>query len=290
MCVSLSSSQLDAFVAVANSGTFSAAAKLLHITQSALSQRVLNLEQELGTSLFIRETSGILITETGQRLLRYCQMKNSLEAELLGDFGPQRGKSLRGLVKIGAFSTVARSVLVPSLSDLLAKNPEVQIELHTKEVRDLSALLEMGRADFVLINSPYEKNGVENFHLGFEENVLVEPKSGTYRKDVFLDHDSEDSTTRDFFKIQSKHPEKWKRSYFDEIYTIIDGVLMGAGRAVIPLHLARQVKGLSIVRGYRSMKTPVYLCYFHQAFYTLLQKQVIENIKTSAPKFLKPIL
>ena len=214
-------------------------------------------------------------------------MKNSLEAEFLGDFGSQKGKILGGLIKVGGFSTVVRSVLVPSLSELLAKNPEVQAEFFTKEVRDLPSLLEAGRADFILLNKPYDKQGVENIELGFEENVLVEPKSGLFRNDVFLDHDSEDSTTADFFKTQSKAPQQWRRSYFDEIYAIIDGVLAGAGRAVIPLHIAKQVKGLNLTKGYRPMKTPVYFCYYRQAFYTSLQKQVIENIKTVGPIFLK---
>lgn len=134
-------------------------------------------------------------------------------------------------------------------------------------IRDLPSLLETGKADYILLHKPYEKQGVENILLGFEENVLVEPKSGNYRKDVFLDHDSEDSTTTDFFKIQSKSPEKYKCSYFDEIYAIIDGVIAGAGRAVIPLHLALQFKELSVTKGYRSLKTPVYLVYYQQALH-----------------------
>jgi DNA-binding transcriptional LysR family regulator len=285
--MSLPSIQLDAFVAVANSGTFSGGAKSLHITQSALSQRILNLEDELGSTLFIREPAGIRLTELGQRLLRYCQMKDSLEAEFLEDFGGRSGKTLGGLIKVGGFSTVVRSVLVPSVSTLLAKNPQVQVEFLTKEVRELPSLLEAGRADYILLNRPYDKQGVENIQLGFEENVLVEPRNGKFRSDVFLDHDSDDSTTADFFKIQSKSPQKWKRSYFDEIYAIVDGVLVGAGRAVIPLHIARQVKGLTLSKGYRPMKTPVYLCYYRQAFYTSLQQLVIENIKTVGSGFLK---
>lgn len=50
--------------------------KALNITQSALPQRILNLESDLGSTLFIRESSGILLTELGQRMLRYCQMKD----------------------------------------------------------------------------------------------------------------------------------------------------------------------------------------------------------------------
>jgi len=154
-------------------------------------------------------------------------------------------------------------------------------------VRYLPALLETGEVDFILLNKPYEKQGVENVEIGLKENVLVEPKNIKFREDVFLDHDSDNTTTSDFFNIQEKSPKTWKRSYFDEIYAIIDGVLAGAGRAVIPIHLAKQTDGLKISKGFRSMKTPVFFCYYKQAFYTSLQKQVIQEIKSKAPKLLK---
>jgi len=285
--MSLPSNQLDAFVAVAKAQSFSGGAKALSITQSALSQRILNLESELGSTLFIRESSGIRLTELGQRMLRYCQMKDSLENEFLGQMRTQKSNSLAGLIKIGGFSTVVRSILIPSIAPMLLENPDVQIEFLTKEVRQLPGLLETGQADFILLNKTYDKHGVVNIEIGFEENVLVEPKNGIFRDNVFLDHDSEDSTTTDFFNLQDRPPKSWKRSYFDEIYSIIDGVLNGAGRAVIPLHLAKQIEGLKVSKGFQTMKTPVFFCYYQQAFYTSLQKKVIQEIKNKAPKILK---
>lgn len=285
--MSLPSIQLDAFVAVAKAQSFSGGAKTLNITQSALSQRILNLESELGSTLFIRESSGIRLTELGQRMLRYCQMKDSLEDEFLGQIRSQKSNSLAGLVKIGGFSTVVRSVLIPSIAPMLSEHSDVQVEFLTREVRQLPGLLETGQADFILLNKTYDKHGVENIEIGFEENVLVEPKNGIFRDNVFLDHDSEDSTTADFFNIQDRPLKSWKRSYFDEIYSIIDGVLNGAGRAVIPLHLAKQIEGLKISKGFRAMKNPVFFCYFQQTFYTSLHKKVVQEIKTKAPKILK---
>lgn len=285
--MSLSSLQLDAFVSVAKAQSFSGGAKMLNITQSALSQRILNLESELGSTLFIREPAGIRLTELGQKMLRYCRVKDSLEEELLGQLHIQKNSSLSGLVRMGGISTVVRSVLIPSVSPIIDQNPDVQVEFLTKEVRQLPTLLETGEADFILLNKPYEKQGVENIDLGFEENVLVEPKNIKFREDVYLDHDANDTTTSDFFEIQKKSPKILKRSYFDEIYTIIDGVLAGAGRAVIPLHLAKQIEGVKIVKGLNPLKTPIFLCYYKQGYYTSLQKQVIYEITHRAPKFLK---
>lgn len=287
MIMSLSSLHLDAFVAVVKNRSFSAGANELNITQSALSQRILNLESEIGSTLFIRESSGIRLTELGQNLLRYCQMKESLELEFMGQIQNKNGASLSGLVRVAGFSTVVRSVLIPCLSPLFLKNPNVQIQFMTKEIRELPGLLESGEADFILLNRPYEKQGIDNIELGYEENVLVEPKNGIFRNDVFLDHDSEDTTTFDFLKKQNRDFKKIKRSYFDEIYSIIDAVLNGAGRAVVPIHLTRTITDLKESKGFKSIKSPVYFCYYKQPYYTTLQKQIMTEITSKVPKLLK---
>jgi DNA-binding transcriptional LysR family regulator len=285
--MSLSSIQLDAFVAVAKAQSFSGGAKTLHITQSALSQRILNLESDLGSTLFIREAKGIRLTPLGERLLRYCLMKDSLENEFLGEIKLQHGRAMAGLIKFGGFSTVVRSVIVPCMTALLSEHSNVQIELLTREMRQLPTLLETGQADFILLNMPYDKHGVENIQVGFEEYVMVEPKNGIFRDNVFLDHDSDDSTTADFFKMQDRTVKSWRRSYFDEIYAIIDGVINGTGRAIIPLHLAKKIESVKISKGYRPMKSPVFFCYYQQAFYTSLHKRVIQDIKIMVPKILR---
>lgn len=83
--MSLPSLNLDAFLAVAKTEGFSSAAKHLNVTQAALSQRIKNLEAELGLTLFIRRPTGATLTEQGERLLRYCQTRDSLEVELVHD-------------------------------------------------------------------------------------------------------------------------------------------------------------------------------------------------------------
>ena len=63
--MSLPSNYLDAFQEIAKSGGFSQATKVLNISQSALSQRIKNLEEEIGLTLFVRTPTGVLLTEQG---------------------------------------------------------------------------------------------------------------------------------------------------------------------------------------------------------------------------------
>lgn len=61
--------QLKYFVKTAETLNFSEAARLLFITQSTLSQQIRSLEQELGTMLFVRDSHGVVLTESGEKLL-----------------------------------------------------------------------------------------------------------------------------------------------------------------------------------------------------------------------------
>jgi DNA-binding transcriptional LysR family regulator len=285
--MSLSSLQLDAFAEVAKLKSFSAAAKKLHVTQSALSQRILNLEDELGSSLFVRESSGLRLTELGQKLQRYCQSRAMLENDFMGSLAAGEGEGLRGVVCIAGFATINRSVLLPLVGDFLKEHPLVNISLRTAELRDLPRMLFSGATDYILTNQPINKQEVEDHLVGYEENVLIQSTAKHSLRDVYLDYDEEDETTQDFFRAQSKRPPILKRNYFGDIYSLIDGVRMGMGRAVVPQHLIAESKGIEVVKGYSPKKVPVYLSYYRQAFFTDLQKAVIDLLQTNIPKALK---
>ncbi len=274
--MSLSSSQLDAFYEIAKTSSFSKAAKNLAVTQSALSQRVKNLEGELGTSLLIREPSGIRLTSAGEELVQYCKHRQALESECLGRIKKPGSASLVGVIRVGGYSTVTRSLILPALRPLLAENPEVRIEVVTREMRELPKLLRSGETDFVFLDHALEKEGVEAHLLGYEENVLIESKTADVRTDVFLDHDLEDDTTLRFFEAQGRKQKKLNRAFLDEIYCILDAVELGMGRAVVPQHLLRTGKRVQAVPGFKSLRLPIYLNYYRQSFYTRLQEVVID--------------
>lgn len=286
--MSLSSLYLDAFVEVARLRSFSKAAGKLNVTQSALSQRVLNLEQEIGSSLFIRDPSGLRLTDLGQRLLRYCHSKSMLESEFMESLKSEDAKSLRGIVRVGAFSTVDRSVVLPIFTDLIRSHPGVHLELRSQELRQLPAMLFSGAVDLIVGSQSLEKQGIENHRLGDEEYVLIQSAGKFSRDEIYLDYDEEDQTTIDFFKMQPrKTSTRIKQNFMNDIYFIIDAVRAGIGRAVVPLHLLRDVKGVEVVKGYQSMKVPVYLSFYTQAFYSELQAGAIAAIKKGAAEYLK---
>ena len=145
MVLGLSSIQLEAFLAVSQTLNFTLAAEKLHVTQSALSQRIINLENELGTTLLIRDRAGIRLTEVGSSLVRFCQVKNSFEDEFLSSIHSNNRTELSGIIRIGGFSSVSNSIILPSLSALMKQNSKIKLQLISKELSDLYSLLKTWR-------------------------------------------------------------------------------------------------------------------------------------------------
>lgn len=280
--MTLSSIQLEAFYAVARTLSFSKAAKDLHITQSALSQRVLNLEDQLRSKLFIRAASGVRCTESGNILLRYCRNQKLLEHESLSQLSAMANgnkQSLEGQIRIGGYSTVMRSIVLERLSDLV-RNSNIQLEAHVLELSDLPKALHSGLIDYMVLDRSLGNTGrYDTQIIGFEENILVESTQiGADKKNTYLDHDPGDQTTFHFFKWNNQSTKKFQRSYLDDIYGIIDAVEKGLGRAVVPMHLIQQKKNIRLVAKFKPMKTPIVLHYYRRPYYGTLHQQVLDSL------------
>ncbi|MBK8201494.1 MAG: LysR family transcriptional regulator [Bdellovibrionales bacterium] len=166
MDMSLPSLYLDAFLAVAKTEGFSSAAKQLNITQSALSQRIKNLEDELGLTLFIRTPMGANLTEHGERLLRYCQTRDSMEEELIHDLNVSKAFEITGTLKIASYSSILRSVLIPALQPLLKKYPNILCEFICSGMPDLPGLLQRAEVDFIVMDYRFERANLQAAVIG----------------------------------------------------------------------------------------------------------------------------
>lgn len=130
---------LLSFVTVAREGSFTRAAALLGVTQSALSQAVSGLEARLEIRLLTRTTRSVSTTVAGERLLRAIGHRfDEIEAELdvLSDL---RDKPA-GLVRITCGDHVLRTTLLPKIAPLLHKYPDVKVEFDVSYgLRDIVA-------------------------------------------------------------------------------------------------------------------------------------------------------
>ncbi len=168
----LDSRQLAAFAAVLREGSFDAAARTLHLTPSAVSQRIKGLEERLGRVL-IRRGSPCLATEAGESLQRHAQQLQLLEAQALASFGlggaaPRaRGDAAATPLPL-AVAVNADSLatwFMPALA-ALRESHDVCLDLHVEDQDHSSELLRQGRVLAAVSAEPVPVQGCRVRPLG----------------------------------------------------------------------------------------------------------------------------
>ncbi len=120
--------RLGVFLEVAEHGSFSAAGRLLGLSPSSVSRQIDALEDELGVQLFLRTTRALSLTEAGELLTgRAGALVGELQ-QLREELG-HHAREPRGLLRISTSLTLGRRTLVPALPRLLARHPELRVEL-----------------------------------------------------------------------------------------------------------------------------------------------------------------
>lgn len=113
--------------------------------------------------------------------------------------------------------------------------------------------------------------------------MLVQ-KSGYGGADIYLDHDENDDTTVRY--LRKKSAARLQRRYLDDIYSLMDGVRLGWGKAVLPRHLVAQEPELEVINPDRTLEIPVVLHHYEQPFYSRLHQGVLDALVRNCPRFL----
>ena len=141
---------LHYFWAVAKEGNLTRAATHLHVSQSALSAQIRQLEEQLGQALFARVGRGLQLTEAGQLALGYAESIFTAGAELTALLRERR-RDERQVLRIGAMATLSRNFQENFLRSLLERE-DVELMLHSGSLVDLLARLRVHTLDLVLSN------------------------------------------------------------------------------------------------------------------------------------------
>lgn len=161
---------LRLFMAVAETGSFVAAAERLHTVQSNATTHVKKLEAELGTQLFDRN-GRVRLTSAGQALAEYAARILNAHDDALAFFLERDMPS--GRVRVGAMETAMALRLPPILADFHSRYPDVGIELRTGPSAELVTSLLEGRLDCAFVAGPLEHRRLHVFKVFSERLVLV---------------------------------------------------------------------------------------------------------------------
>ena len=119
---------LKTFTRIAETGSFSAVAREAGTTQPAISRQIGSLEEHLGARLFQRSTRSLTLTEDGRDLLTHARLVIETVEETEAAIGRRR-TSPAGLERLGCAGVFGRLYLAPRLPRLLARYPEMSIDL-----------------------------------------------------------------------------------------------------------------------------------------------------------------
>jgi DNA-binding transcriptional LysR family regulator len=166
---------VEAFVWVARLESITRGAEKLSLTQSAISNRVAALEQELGVTLLDRRERSVKLTLAGARFLQYAERLLALQREMKAELGSPEQLPLS--LRIGGIETALHTWLIPMIDHLKQSNPELELELTIETTPALVEQLRRGRLDLAFTVLPALGEQIENEVLAPLEMVFVGPAS-----------------------------------------------------------------------------------------------------------------
>jgi LysR family transcriptional regulator, hydrogen peroxide-inducible genes activator len=166
----METTSLRALQKVADLGSFTAAARSLGITQSAVSQQISRMEKDLGRALFERRGRQIELTEAGARLKEKADEILSMLDEAVRTVTDDGGS---GRVSIGAIPTIAPYLLPPVLARCRKLEPSLRVEVHEEVTGSLVARCAAGEIDFGVMAITADRHNLRFEPLYDEELWLV---------------------------------------------------------------------------------------------------------------------
>ena len=150
MATTLDLDQLKTFVAIAESGSFTRAADLVHKTQSAVSMQMRRLEERIGKPIFIRDGRQSKLTEDGERLLGYARRIVRLSHETISAFDDT---GLSGSVRLGTPDDYADRFLPEILARFANSNPRVEVSVFCEPSLTLMEMAKSGELDLAIVTA-----------------------------------------------------------------------------------------------------------------------------------------
>lgn len=168
----IDSRQLNAFVSISRSGSFTAAAKELSLTQSAVSHAIKALESSVGCRIFDRLGKKMVLTLAGEQLLHHAQ-KILTEMDSARDSLTNLGKWGRGRLRVGASTAACQYILPAVLGDFQESYPKSLIAIQPCDVEQAISLLRNGKIDLAVCLEPSHHADFEFVSLFTDELMFI---------------------------------------------------------------------------------------------------------------------
>lgn len=242
-------SRYDIFCRTAELKSFTKAAQELGYSQSAVSQIIKSLEEEMGARLIIRSRGGFELTAEGRAYLPYFEAIRNAEEAL-----NRKKQEIDGMenatISVASFTSVSREMLPELMKSFKAEHPGIDFVIKQGEYNSIISSIEQGEVDFGFISSHFE-GGLESCHLYDDELVAVLPEGHiladkkalrmsdlTHDPFILFDEGKDYNTVMEAFREKGLKPMIEYEIYDD--YSILGMIRRGFG---ISIQVGRIVKG-----------------------------------------------
>ncbi|MBZ4372471.1 LysR family transcriptional regulator [Corallococcus sp. AS-1-6] len=168
--------RLETFRVVASTGQISAASRLLHLSQPAVTAQVRQLEADCGQPLLVRTARGVRLNAAGRVLFDYAQRIHGLLDEAA--LAIAAGETLTGELALAASTTVANAIVPGLLASFLRTHRELQVRLEVGNTRDVLTWLSEGRVPLGLVEGHARAPGIRLERYLDDELVPVVSSQG----------------------------------------------------------------------------------------------------------------
>lgn len=239
MMTDLPLDQVRTLLAVADEGTFDAAAATLHVTPSAVSQRVKALEQRTG-SVLVTRTKPVRLTESGQVVVRFARRLAALEHDARAELGmTEPDEPIRLPIAVNADS------LATWFLPALAKVPSVCFELHREDQDHTTTLLREGTVMAAVTSSATPVQGCSVRLLGalrylpsaspdFAARWLTAPLTTALPKAPVVVYDRRDNLQDAFARHITGSAASRRRHHVPASEAFVEAVAAGLGWGMVP--------------------------------------------------------
>jgi DNA-binding transcriptional LysR family regulator len=160
-------------VAIAETGTFTAGALRVHVTQAAISMQIRQLESEIGARVFVRAPRHVILTEAGEQLLRRARHILREHDAALDEIAELAGAE-RGRLRIGSASAMVLTEQLPSiLKELRKQHPAAEIAVTSGTSEVLVDQILAGEVDIAFVSLPVDVRGIKTERLSEDQLVAI---------------------------------------------------------------------------------------------------------------------
>lgn len=230
--------RIEVFLATIRHGSFSRAAEQLHCSQSAITQIMSNMENELGCKLLRRQHNGITLTSQGEALMPFILEADQALRKLRTE-ATKLSETRNAPIRIGTYSSVANTFLPSLIKKYQKEHPNIAFQLRIGS-DSLNQWLIHDEVDLILADEPHSK-GARWYPL------LEDPYIGVVREDMLSDTSLTEISQEDFFRLPfimasnnnyktciHKLPENSLNVFCDDDSTLVNMVSQGLGTALLP--------------------------------------------------------